>query len=89
MNSNGLDGSVTCLSGENSCIWCLDLEKQVVQSFTNDTWRGKYRLDSGDDTFITRWLYSQGWGVQIQTSPMANIDTIALRSADFIKQHLR
>ena len=90
MRSNGLDGSVTCLSGRTAAYRASILKnKSFLQSFTNDMWRGKYRLDSGDGTFITRWLYSQGWGVQIQTSPMANIDTIVLDSADFIKQQLR
>lgn len=90
VKSNGLDGSVTCLSGRTAAYRASILkDKSFLQSFTNDMWRGKYRLDSGDDTFITRWLYSQGWGVQIQTSPMANIETTVLDSADFIKQQLR
>ena len=90
MKSNGLDGSVTCLSGRTAAYRASILKnKSFLQSFTNDLWRGKYRLDSGDDTFITRWLYSQGWGIKIQTSPMANIDTIVLDSADFIRQQLR
>ena len=90
MKSNGLDGSVTCLSGRTAAYRASILKDQsFLQKFTNDMWRGKYRLDSGDDTFITRWLYSQGWGVQIQTSPMANIETTVLDSAGFIKQQLR
>lgn len=90
VKSNGLDGSVTCLSGRTAAYRASILkDKSFLQSFTNDMWRGKFRLDSGDDTFITRWLYSQGWGVQIQTSPMANIETTVLDSADFIKQQLR
>ena len=90
MRSNSLDGSVTCLSGRTAAYRASILKNEsFLQSFTNDMWRGKYRLDSGDDTFITRWLYSQGWSIQIQTSSMANIDTIVLDSADFIKQQLR
>ena len=90
MKSNGLEGSVTCLSGRTAAYRASILKDQsFLQSFTNDMWRGKYRLDSGDDTFITRWLYSHGWGVQIQTSPMANIETTVLDSPGFIKQQLR
>ena len=89
-SSNGLDGSVTCLSGRTAAYRASILRnKSFVRHFTNDLWRGKYLLDSGDDTFITRWLFSHGWGIQIQTSPMAQVDTIVLSSADFVKQHLR
>lgn len=64
MSSNGLDGSVTCLSGRTAAYRASILkDKSFLQSFTNGMWRGEYLLKSGDDTFITRWLYSQGWEV--------------------------
>ena len=89
-SSHGLDGSVTCLSGRTAAYRASILkDKSFLQHFTNDLWKGKYLLDAGDDTFITRWLYSRGWRIQIQTSLMAQVDTIVLSSADFVKQHMR
>jgi cellulose synthase/poly-beta-1,6-N-acetylglucosamine synthase-like glycosyltransferase len=51
--SNYLDGGVSCLSGRTVCYRAEILKAPAfIQSSTNDYWRGKYLLDSGDDTFI-------------------------------------
>ena len=52
-------------------------------------WRGKYLLDSGDDTFITRWLYSKGWAVKIQIDPNAEISTVVADSPKYLQQLMR
>ena len=59
--SNYIDGGVMCLSGRTVGYRAEILKDEAfLSSFTNDYWRGTYLLDSGDDTFITRWLYAKG-----------------------------
>ena len=52
--SNYLDGGVSCLSGRTVCYRAEILKAGAfIQSSTNDYWRRKYLLNSGEDTFIT------------------------------------
>lgn len=86
-----LDGSVTCLSGRTAAYRASILKDEAfVRQFTHDIWRGQQLLDSGDDTFITRWLYSHGWRARIQMDPEAKIETpVAKDWQKFGKQMLR
>jgi Glycosyltransferase like family 2 len=54
--SNYIDGGVTCLSRRTVAYRAEILtDEAFIFAFTHDYWRGRYLLDSGDDTFITRW----------------------------------
>ena len=87
---NYVDGGVTCLSGRTAGYRSVILKDPVfIHRFTNDYWNGKYLLDSGDDTFITRWLYSTGWKIKIQADPDAEIETVVVDSSKYLKQMLR
>lgn len=88
--SSYVDGGVTCLSGRTAGYGAEILKDAAfISSFTKDFWRGKYLLDSGDDTFITRWLYAKGWEIRIQSEPEAEIETVVADSAKLLRQLLR
>ncbi|GAA6060740.1 hypothetical protein JCM10212_003784 [Sporobolomyces blumeae] len=54
--STYLDGGVPCLSGRTAAYRSIILKDPAFMTeFTNDYWRGKYHLNSGDDKFLTRW----------------------------------
>lgn len=90
MSTNYIDGSVTCLSGRTAGYRAEILQDPAfIHNFNNDLWRGKYRLDSGDDTFITRWLFAKRWNVTIQAEPIAEIETVVANSSKYLKQLLR
>ena len=87
---NYLDGGVTCLSGRTAAYRSeILISSSFIQSFTRDLWLGRYSLDSGDDTFCTRWLLAKGWHIRIQTAPEAEIYTVVLDTPLFLKQVLR
>ena len=87
---NYLDGGVTCLSGRTAAYRSEILKSpNFIQSFTRDFWLGTYFLDSGDDTFCTRWLIAKGWHFKFQTAPEAEVYTVALDSPLFLRQVLR
>ncbi|KAN0107833.1 glycosyltransferase family 2 protein [Hyaloscypha variabilis] len=88
--SNYIDGGVTCLSGRTLAYRAEILKDEAfISAFTHDFWRGRYLLDSGDDTFITRWLYSKNWAVKIQTELKAEISTIVVDSPRYLQQLIR
>ena len=57
--------------------------------FTNEYWLGLWRLNSGDDQFMTRWVVDHGWNARIQSAPEAEIETTVLPSALYVRQWLR
>lgn len=88
--SNYLDRSVTCLSGRTAAYRVSILkETSFLHAFTHDYWLGRYLLDSGDDTFITRWLLLKNWHIRIQAHPGAEIETSVKQRGIFLRQLLR
>ncbi|RDW69566.1 hypothetical protein BP6252_08586 [Coleophoma cylindrospora] len=88
--SSYIDGGITCLSGRTVGYRAEILkDASFLYSFTHDHWRGRHLLDSGDDTFITRWLYTTGWRMKIQTAPEAEISTFVTDSPKYLQQLLR
>lgn len=84
------NNSVTCLSGRTACYRAHILKDPAfLHSFTHDFWLGYFRLDSGDDTFITRWLLAREWRLMMQVDPQAEIITSTLKSSLFLSQVLR
>lgn len=85
-----LDGGCLTLAGRTALYRAEILQDEAfLASFTNDLWLGKYPLDSGDDTFITRWLYAGDWEIGIQTSQGAEIQAGVAASSKFVKQLIR
>ncbi|KAF1981516.1 glycosyltransferase family 2 protein, partial [Aulographum hederae CBS 113979] len=88
--SNFLDGGVTCLSGRTAVYRSSILKDPAfLHAFTHDFWMYRYLLDSGDDTFITRWLIKMGWDMKIQVASFADVGTRGVGDSRFLKQVLR
>ena len=87
---NYLQTAVTCLSGRTAAYRAHILKSpEFLDAFVNDYWLGRFLLDSGDDTFITRWLLGNGWKLRIQTDPDARIATLLAPTAKFLRQIVR
>lgn len=87
---NYLEQVVTCLSGRTAAYRLEILRDPLFRhKFTHDLWLGQHLMDSGDDTFITRWLFAHGWKFKIQTAREAKVYTVALDSSVFLRQLLR
>ncbi|BGP17214.1 hypothetical protein JCM10213v2_005230 [Rhodosporidiobolus nylandii] len=85
-----LDGGVPCLSGRTAAYRTMILKDPAfLWGFTNDFWRGRYHLNSGDDKFLTRWLVSHGWRTYIQVCAGAELKSTMKADWTFLKQVLR
>ena len=74
--STFVDGGMSCLSGRTALYRRKILaEEEFQDAFTNETWLGKYGLHSGDDKFITRWLVTHDWNMQMQNHKDACLQT--------------
>ncbi|KAE9382365.1 hypothetical protein BT96DRAFT_745432, partial [Gymnopus androsaceus JB14] len=55
--STHIDSGLPCLSGRTAAYRTIILkDPDSLHGFTHDYWLGKYRLNLGDDKFLTRWL---------------------------------
>ncbi|GAA5861204.1 hypothetical protein JCM1840_003114 [Sporobolomyces johnsonii] len=85
-----LDGGVPCLSGRTAAYRSIMLkDPEFMYQFTNDYWRGKYHLNSGDDKFLTRWCVSHGWKTWVQVCKGAELQSTMKADWTFLKQVLR
>ncbi|KAH9907257.1 nucleotide-diphospho-sugar transferase [Xylariomycetidae sp. FL2044] len=51
---------------------------RFLKAYNNDYWLGLYKLDVGDDTFMSRWVQSKGWRIAFQD---LGVRTTVLRTA--------
>ena len=85
-----LDGGIPCISGRTAAYRAAVVQDPNFQHlFTNEYWLGRWRLNSGDDQFMTRWVIDQGWRARIQSAPEAEIETTVLPSALYLRQWMR
>jgi hypothetical protein len=57
--STYIDGGCCCLSGRTAAYRTqIVKDPEFQEGFLNEFWLGKYHQHSGDDKFLTRWLYS-------------------------------
>lgn len=90
MATSYLESAMTCLSGRTAAYRATILRNKLfLKRFTHDFWLGRYLLDSGDDTFITRWLLCNNWSITMQTDPEAEIASTSLPSARFLLKTIR
>ncbi|GAA5909302.1 glycosyltransferase family 2 protein [Sporobolomyces salmoneus] len=88
--SSYLDGGIPCLSGRTAAYRSIILkDPEFITQFTNDYWRGKYHLNSGDDKFLTRWCVSHGWKTWVQVTKGAELKSTMKDDWTFLKQVLR
>jgi cellulose synthase/poly-beta-1,6-N-acetylglucosamine synthase-like glycosyltransferase len=88
--SQAIDGSISTLSGRCAAYRTEILKCEEFMSgpngFSAGTFRGK-KLDSDDDKFLTRWVYSRGWNIAIQTG--VYLETSLEENWGYIHQCLR
>lgn len=96
------DGGINfCVSGVTILLRAEILRDPAFQhAFTNDMWRG-HRQNTGDDTFITRWILfghlfqtsqrqgdgkRQQWKLGMQLTEAAEVGTSIMPDANFVGQ---
>jgi cellulose synthase/poly-beta-1,6-N-acetylglucosamine synthase-like glycosyltransferase len=85
-----LDGGVSCLSGRTVAYRTHILQDpEFTSSFTQETWLGRYQLNTDDDNFLTRWMVSHGWKTYIQYCREAELQTTLEDNPNFLRQCLR
>jgi hypothetical protein len=83
------DSGCICLVGRTSLVRSEILKDPSFQlSFITESWMG-LALNSGDDSFITRWLMTHGWQFGVQSAPEANVMTTVMEDSKFLKQLVR
>jgi cellulose synthase/poly-beta-1,6-N-acetylglucosamine synthase-like glycosyltransferase len=85
--SNAIDGSISTLSGRSAAYRSEILKTpEFIKEFQNGQFMGK-KLDSDDDKFLSRWIYSRGWHIAIQTAVC--LETTLEENWKYIHQCLR
>ncbi|KAJ3378296.1 hypothetical protein HDU92_007502 [Lobulomyces angularis] len=88
--STKIDGGVCCLSGRTAAYRTQILKDPEFQrEFINEFWLGKYHQHSGDDKFLTRWLYFHSWKTYMQSCPQAELASTFKDNYKFLIQLLR
>lgn len=84
-----IDGSISTLSGRTAAYRAEILQTSKFRHyFANDSWRGK-PLNSDDDKCLTRYVYSNGWKIQIQFDKQAVLETTVENGPKYLHQCLR
>jgi hypothetical protein len=78
------------LSGRTAAYRASILQDpNFLEAFTNDYWRGQYRLDSGDDVFISKWIYCHKWKACYQVEKEFEVFTTVKADHNYLKQLIR
>ncbi|KAK4570288.1 hypothetical protein LTR86_002368 [Recurvomyces mirabilis] len=89
ITTNAIDGSVSTLSGRTSAYLTAILKSdEFFRYFLNDHWRG-HPLNTDDDKCLTRYVYSHGWSIAVQSDPRSVIETTLEDNPKYISQCLR
>lgn len=87
ITTNAVDGSISTLSGRTAAYRTSILKcDEFSYYFTHDTWMGR-SLNSDDDKCLTRYVYSHGWSIAIQTS--TSLETTVENNPQYLSQCLR
>jgi cellulose synthase/poly-beta-1,6-N-acetylglucosamine synthase-like glycosyltransferase len=87
ITTNAIDGSISTLSGRTAAYRTAILKcDEFSYYFTHDTWMGR-PLNSDDDKCLTRYVYSHGWSIAIQTS--TSLETTVENNPQYLAQCLR
>ncbi|KAE8326270.1 hypothetical protein BDV39DRAFT_206164 [Aspergillus sergii] len=77
-------GQITCCTGRTTAYRSEALQSPgFVEHVVEDYWKGKYKLASGDDRAITRWLY---YGAL--ATPLKKVWFISFVYPLFLEEHL-
>lgn len=84
------DGDVLNLSGRTAAYRTEVLQREELYlALMNEYWRGRYRITTGDDNFLTSWVVRRGWKTRLLNQKEAIITTSMNDDASYLKQLLR
>ncbi|KAI9698626.1 MAG: hypothetical protein M1820_007425 [Bogoriella megaspora] len=87
--TNNIDGAVSTLSGRTAAHRTEVVQNEAFYNFfTHDKFLGQ-RLNSDDDKCLTRWTYSHGWKIQVQSDKRAVLETTLESNRKFFDQCFR
>ncbi|KAF2796498.1 glycosyltransferase family 2 protein [Melanomma pulvis-pyrius CBS 109.77] len=87
---NWIDGGLPCLSGRAVAYRSEILQDpNFTYGFTHETWGSDHFLNADDDNFITRWLFSHDWKIQIQNHRECEVETTLENDSMYLRQCLR
>ncbi|KAL5378914.1 hypothetical protein PMIN02_011082 [Paraphaeosphaeria minitans] len=87
---NWLDGGLPCLSGRAVAYRSEILQDaNFTYGFTHETWGSDHFLNADDDNFITRWLFSHDWKIQLQNHRECEVETTLEHDPKYLRQCLR
>ena len=87
---NWIDGGLPCLSGRAVAYRSEILQDpKFTYGFTHETWGSDHFLNPDDDIFITRWLFSHEWKIQIQNHRECEVETTLESDTKYLRQCLR
>ncbi|KAF2649361.1 glycosyltransferase family 2 protein [Lophiostoma macrostomum CBS 122681] len=87
---NWIDGGLPCLSGRAVAYRSEILQDpNFTYGFTHETWGSDHFLNADDDNFITRWLFTHNWKIQIQNHRECEVETTLENDAKYLRQCLR
>ncbi|PSN67109.1 hypothetical protein BS50DRAFT_634533 [Corynespora cassiicola Philippines] len=87
---NWIDGGLPCLSGRAVAYRSEILQDpNFTYGFTHETWGSDHFLNADDDNFITRWLFSHDWKIQIQNHRECEVETTLENDSKYLRQCLR
>ncbi|KAF1832588.1 hypothetical protein BDW02DRAFT_420771 [Decorospora gaudefroyi] len=87
---NWIDGGLPCLSGR-AVAYRSDIlqDPNFTYGFTHETWGSDHFLNADDDNFITRWLFSHNWKIQMQNHRECEVETTLADDSKYLRQCLR
>ena len=84
------DGDVLNLSGRTAAYRTEVLQREEFYfALMNDYWRGRHRITTGDDNFLTSWVVRRGWKTRFLNQKEAIITTSMNDDASYLKQLIR
>ncbi|CAI6339815.1 unnamed protein product [Periconia digitata] len=87
---NWIDGGLPCLSGRAVAYRSEILQDpNFTYGFTHETWGSDHFLNADDDNFITRWLFSHNWKIQLQNHRECEVETTLEDDSKYLRQCLR
>jgi hypothetical protein len=82
-------GGIWCLTGRTMLLRTAAVKPgKFLEEWTNEVFWGQ-PIQTGEDSFLTRWLRGQGWEVFHQDAPEAEVFTDVKRDSNYIGQLIR
>lgn len=89
LTTNAIDGSISTLSGRTAAYRTNILKtEEFFYYLENDSWLGR-PLNTDDDKCLTRYVFSHGWKIALQSDPRSVIMTTLEDNPKYTDQCLR